>query len=93
VELMFSVAVTAAVPVMLAVVAEQVGAETAPVGPVIAQVRLTVPVNLPKGVTVMVALVELPGEAMLRVAGPFTPIFGVGMPLTIMPRPFDVAAA
>lgn len=88
-----TVAVAAAVPVIVAVAGAQVGAETAPDGPVTAQVRLTAPVNPPKGVTVMVASTEVPGLAMVSVAGPFTPIFGVGTPVTVMPTPFDTEEA
>ena len=59
-------------------------------GPVIVQARLTAPVNPPKGVTVIVAVVEAPGLGTTTLAGPLTPMLGVGTPLTYTATPFDV---
>jgi hypothetical protein len=61
-----SVAVTGEVPAMAACAAtEQVGASTAPEGPVTAHESVTVPVKPPLGVTVIVEVPLAPGEAML----------------------------
>ena len=71
---MVSVAVTAAVPAMAGgAVAEQVGTSIAPDGlEVTAQVRATLPVNPPLGVTVMVEVPLAPGDATL-----------IGVPLSV----------
>lgn len=59
---MFNIAVTAAVPEMLAVVVGHTGSETAPVGlAVTVQVRLTVPEKPPDGVSVTVEPAVAPG--------------------------------
>jgi acyl dehydratase len=87
-----SVAVAAEVPLIVVLVDEQVGEAVAPAGPVTTQVRFTAPVKPPNGVTVMVALMEAPGLARVRLTGPVTPIFGTGTPLTVMPMPLEVDA-
>ena len=89
VETTLTVAVTADVPAMVALAGVHVGTETALAGPVIAQVRLTPPVNPPNGVTVMVAEVEAPGLESTTLAGPLTPIFGDGTPVTSMLKSFE----
>jgi hypothetical protein len=61
-----SVAVAGEVPVMASCDAtEQVGASTAPEGPVTAHESVTVPVKPSLGVTVIVEVPLAPGEAML----------------------------
>ena len=85
-----SVVVAEEVPEIVALAAWQVGAESEELDPVMEQVRLTVPVNPLKGVTVMVAAAEDPGPEMVSVGGPEMPIFGVGTPLTVTPALFDV---
>ena len=61
-----SVAVAGAAPEIVAVADEQTGAETAPLGlAVTAQVRVTVPVNPPDGVSVTVEAAEAPGLAIV----------------------------
>ena len=64
---MVSVAVTGAVPeIAVGADTEQVGASTTPAGlPVTAQVRATVPVKPPLGVSVIVEVPVAPGDAML----------------------------
>lgn len=75
VDAILSVAVADAVPVTVALVLVQVGAEIAPVGPETTQLRLTAPVKPPNGVTVIVALVDAPGLASVKLLGPVRPIF------------------
>ena len=91
VESTFTVAVTAVVPVIVAVAGVHVGIETAFDGPVMVQVRLTAPVKPPKGVTVIVAAEEAPGSARAMVVGPLTPIFGTGTPVTSSRTLFELA--
>jgi len=75
--------VTAALPVMVAVVDGQVGAETAPNGlTVTAQVRVTVPLSPPDGVRVIVEVPEAPGLAIVT-AVPESVIAGMIGALTV----------
>ena len=90
VEFTFTVAVAAEVPVMFARAGVHVGIETAFDGPVMTQVRLTAPVNPPKGVTTMLACDEAPGSGRTIVAGPPTPKLGVGTPVTSIRTSFEV---
>jgi hypothetical protein len=58
--------VEAPLPEIVAVAGEQVGAEAAPLGPPdTTQVKLTVPVNPPDGVSVMVEAADPPGPAIV----------------------------
>jgi hypothetical protein len=89
-EVIVMAAVTADVPVMVADAEEQAGSSAEGAGPAIEQVRLTAPVKPPKGVTVMVADAETLGLVRAMLAGPLTPMLGVGTPLTYTPTPLDV---
>jgi hypothetical protein len=90
VESTFTVAPAAAVPVMFTFAGVHVGIETAFAGPVMTHVRLTAPVNPPKGVTTMLACDEAPGSGRTIVAGPPTPKLGVGTPVTSIRTSFEV---
>ncbi len=84
------VAVAAAVPVTVAETEVHAGSSVEVAGPEIEQVRLTAPVKPPKGVTVIAAEAEAPGLDRTTLAGPLTPILGVGTPLTYTATPLDV---
>ena len=79
-----SVAATADVPMIVVCAGTvQVGASTAPVGPVIAQESATFPVKPPLGVTLMVEVPVAPGDPMLAVVPLNAKAGAPGWPVTV----------
>ncbi len=87
---MLIVAVAAAVTMTVADAEAQTGSAAPVAGPEIEQVRLTAPVKPPNGVTVIATEAEAPGLGSTKLAGPLTPMLGVGTPLTYTATPLDV---